>query len=55
MRSKGAVAAVFVFAMRWQAIAWLVPDAAFRHRSKETLYMFFTPTGNFIAANCTGQ
>lgn len=24
-------------------------------KSKETLYMFFTPPGNFIAANFTGQ
>ena len=30
-------------------------DPAARDRSKETLYMFFTPTGNFIAANFTGQ
>ena len=30
-------------------------DAAARDKSKETLYMFFTFTGNFIAANFTGQ
>lgn len=55
----------------WQAIAphriemvdgkkgreWKV---SFKHpaatdKSKETLYMFFTPPGNFIAANFTGQ
>jgi hypothetical protein len=24
-------------------------------KSKDTLYMFYTPTGNFIAANFTGQ
>ncbi|MGZ8272373.1 MAG: HupE/UreJ family protein [Burkholderiaceae bacterium] len=26
-----------------------------KDKSKETLYMFFTSTGNFIAANFTGQ
>ena len=30
-------------------------DPAARDKSKETLYMFFTPAGNFIAANFTGQ
>lgn len=30
-------------------------DAAARDKAKETLYMFFTPTGNFIASNFTGQ
>jgi hypothetical protein len=30
-------------------------DAAAKDKSKETLYMFFTSTGNFIAANFTGQ
>lgn len=30
-------------------------DAAAKDKSKETLYMFFTATGNFIAANYTGQ
>lgn len=30
-------------------------DAAAKDKSKETLYMFFTPPGNFIAANFTGQ
>ncbi|WP_233249370.1 MULTISPECIES: DUF6488 family protein [unclassified Limnohabitans] len=31
----------------------LVPTA--KDKSKETLYMFFTLPGNFIAANFTGQ
>lgn len=31
MSSKSAVAAVFLFAMLWQAVAWLVPDARSRH------------------------
>ena len=30
-------------------------DTAAKDKSKETLYMFFTPVGNFIAANFTGQ
>jgi len=30
-------------------------DASAKDKSKETLYMFFTSTGNFIAANFTGQ
>jgi hypothetical protein len=30
-------------------------DPATKDKSKETLYMFFTPPGNFIAANFTGQ
>ena len=30
-------------------------DPAAKDKSKETLYMFFTPAGNFIAANFTGQ
>ncbi|MBY0368848.1 DUF6488 family protein [Pelomonas aquatica] len=30
-------------------------DAAATDKSKETLYMFFTPQGNFIAANFTGN
>ena len=30
-------------------------DTAAKDKSKETLYMFFTPPGNFIAANFTGQ
>jgi hypothetical protein len=30
-------------------------DPAARDKAKETLYMFFTPTGNFIAANFTGK
>lgn len=30
-------------------------DAAAKDKSKETLYMFFTMPGNFIAANFTGQ
>ncbi len=30
-------------------------DAAAKDKSKETLYMFFTQPGNFIAANFTGQ
>lgn len=30
-------------------------DGAASDKSKETLYMFFTATGNFIAANYTGQ
>lgn len=30
-------------------------DAAAKDKSKETLYMFFTLPGNFIAANFTGQ
>lgn len=30
-------------------------DAAATDKSKETLYMFFTLPGNFIAANFTGQ
>ncbi|MGZ8272372.1 MAG: hypothetical protein ACXWUM_00560 [Burkholderiaceae bacterium] len=28
---KSVVAAVFLFAMLWQAVAWLVPDARSRH------------------------
>jgi len=30
-------------------------DAAATDKTKETLYMFFTPPGNFIASNFTGQ
>ena len=30
-------------------------DTAAKDKAKETLYMFFTPVGNFIAANFTGQ
>jgi hypothetical protein len=30
-------------------------DANAKDKSKETLYMFFTLPGNFIAANFTGQ
>jgi hypothetical protein len=30
-------------------------DAAAKDKSKETLYMFFTLPGNFIAANFTGK
>ena len=30
-------------------------DAAAKDKSRETLYMFFTLPGNFIAANFTGQ
>lgn len=30
-------------------------DPAARDKTKETLYMFFTAPGNFIAANFTGQ
>ena len=30
-------------------------DAAAKDKSKETLYMFFTQSGNFVAANFTGQ
>ena len=30
-------------------------DAAAKEKGKETLYMFFTLPGNFIAANFTGQ
>ncbi len=30
-------------------------DTAAKDKSKETLYMFFTPPGNFIASNFTGQ
>lgn len=30
-------------------------DPAAKDKSKETLYVFFTVTGNFIAANYTGQ
>jgi hypothetical protein len=30
-------------------------DATPKDKSKETLYMFFTLPGNFIAANFTGQ
>jgi hypothetical protein len=30
-------------------------DAAAKDKSKETLYMFFTPPGNFVAANFTGH
>ena len=30
-------------------------DMAAKDKSKETLYMFFTLPGNFIAANFTGQ
>ena len=30
-------------------------DTAAKDKSKETLYMFFTPVGNFIASNFTGQ
>lgn len=30
-------------------------SATAKDKSKETLYMFFTPPGNFIAANFTGQ
>jgi hypothetical protein len=31
MSSRGVAAAVFLFAMLWQAIAWVVPDARNRH------------------------
>lgn len=36
---------------------WLVKfkNPNLRDEAKETLYMFFTPTGNFIAANFTGK
>jgi hypothetical protein len=30
-------------------------DTAAKDKSKETLYMFYTQPGNFIAANFTGQ
>jgi hypothetical protein len=30
-------------------------DPAAKDKTKETLYMFFTPPGNFIASNFTGQ
>lgn len=30
-------------------------DATAKDKSKETLYMFFTISGNFLAANFTGQ
>ena len=30
-------------------------NAAAADKSKETLYLFYTPPGNFIAANFTGQ
>lgn len=30
-------------------------DPTAKDKSKETLFMFFTPPGNFIAANFTGQ
>lgn len=30
-------------------------DTATKDKTKETLYMFFTPPGNFIASNFTGQ
>lgn len=30
-------------------------DAAAKDKAKGTLYMFFTPPGNFIAANFTGK
>ena len=30
-------------------------DVASKDKAKETLYMFFTAPGNFIAANFTGQ
>jgi hypothetical protein len=30
-------------------------DAAAKDKSKETLYMFFTPAGNLIAVNFSGQ
>ena len=30
-------------------------DTAAKDKTKETLYMFFTPVGNFIASNFTGQ
>ena len=30
-------------------------DTAAKDKTKETLYMFFTPPGNFIASNFTGQ
>lgn len=30
-------------------------DPAAKDKTKETLYMFFTMSGNFIAANFTGQ
>jgi hypothetical protein len=30
-------------------------DTAAKDKTKETLYMFFTQPGNFIAANFTGQ
>jgi hypothetical protein len=30
-------------------------DPAAKDKARHTLYMFFTPVGNFIAANFTGQ
>lgn len=30
-------------------------DATAKDKAKETLYMFFTRPGNFVAANFTGQ
>jgi Family of unknown function (DUF6488) len=34
-------------------VSFKAPSA--KDKSRETLYMFFTPAGNFIAANFTGQ
>jgi hypothetical protein len=36
----------------WQVV---FVDPSAKDKAKETLYMFFTPPGNFIAANFTGQ
>ena len=33
----------------------MLKDVASKDKAKETLYMFFTAPGNFIAANFTGQ
>ena len=55
---------LLILVLMWQSLLWLTPVVEARtmglvptakDKSKETLYMFFTLPGNFIAANFTGQ
>ena len=71
MQRKGTLIQKGKIAKSWQTIPqekieqidgkkgkeWLVTfkDPNAKDKAKETLYMFFTPTGNFIAANFTGN
>jgi hypothetical protein len=61
---QSARAILLILVLMWQSLLWLTPVVEARtmglvptakDKSKETLYMFFTLPGNFIAANFTGQ